>query len=164
MELSKSQISKDIHFIKIDKRIKDNGKTFVILENGQRIILPDPVNRVPCLLRMNDFQFIFGDDIRANLQSVQTQITKVATQNNLEPVSYTLGGGGVGGIVSDTYSFLDMDDTALSATGNGGTRQLHSYATINDNFSIHTEEDSGIKVEKGGLTLEQLQKQREEFR
>ena len=40
--LSKSQSQTDIHFICIDKRIKDeNNKTYIILENGQKIILPE---------------------------------------------------------------------------------------------------------------------------
>jgi len=40
--LSKSAAQKDIHFICIDKRVKDeSGKTYIILENGQKIILPE---------------------------------------------------------------------------------------------------------------------------
>ena len=38
--LSKSKINKDIHFICIDKRISENNETYIILENGQKIILP----------------------------------------------------------------------------------------------------------------------------
>ena len=38
--LSKSNIQKDVHFISIDKRIKDsNNKTYIILENGQKIMV-----------------------------------------------------------------------------------------------------------------------------
>ena len=40
--LSKSQSQNKIHFICIDKRIKDeNNKTYIVLENGQKIILPE---------------------------------------------------------------------------------------------------------------------------
>lgn len=162
IELSKSQIMKDIHFIKIDKRLKDNGKTFVILDNNQRIILPDAVTKVPALLRMNDFRFFFGDEIKSNLQQHQTNITKVATNNNLEPLSYSLGYGGGGGIVSDTYSFLDMDDKDLSASGDGGMRQIHSYVKINDDTSIYTqEENNNQKRGEGNTNIEHLIKQRE---
>ena len=49
--LSKAGISKDIHFICIDKRIKDNNnKIYIVLENGQKLIMPENVNRVPALL------------------------------------------------------------------------------------------------------------------
>ena len=37
--LSKTDIKKDIHFICIDKREKDNNnKTFIVLENGNKIL------------------------------------------------------------------------------------------------------------------------------
>ena len=49
--LSKSNAQKEIHFVCIDKRTKDaNNKTYIILDNGQNIILPDNVTRVPALL------------------------------------------------------------------------------------------------------------------
>ena len=51
--LSKSDVQKDIHFICIDKRVTENNKTYIILENGQKIILPETVNRVPALLLLN---------------------------------------------------------------------------------------------------------------
>ena len=45
--LSKTQVSKDIHFICIDKRIKDEkGKVHIVLENGQKIIMPENVSKV----------------------------------------------------------------------------------------------------------------------
>ena len=48
--VTKSQNAKDIHFICIDKRTKDpSGKTYIILENSQKIIMPENVTRVPAL-------------------------------------------------------------------------------------------------------------------
>ena len=45
---------KDIHYICIDKRVKDtNNKMFIVLENGQKIVMPENVNRVPALLLLN---------------------------------------------------------------------------------------------------------------
>ena len=46
--------------------------------------------------------------------------------NNMEPIAYCLGGS-YGGIVSDNFSFLDMDPESLKAKGDGGLRQLHNY-------------------------------------
>ena len=51
--LSKSQVSKDIHFICIDNRIRENGKVFIQLQNGQKIIMPENVTKVPALLLLN---------------------------------------------------------------------------------------------------------------
>ena len=49
--LSKTNVQKDIHFICIDKRIKDsNGKMFIVLENEQKKIMPENVNRITALL------------------------------------------------------------------------------------------------------------------
>jgi glutaredoxin-related protein len=166
-ELSKSQITKDIHFIKIDKRVQENGKTYIVLENNQKIILPDLINRVPALLKLADYSVVFGDDIKQTLKQTQSTITKVATQNNNEPLSFSFGGGGSGGggIVSDNFCFLDIDAKDLSAEGQGGMRQLHSYMGFNQNDSISTPEDSNSNQPKNeklpqGLTIEQLQKQR----
>ena len=163
-ELSKSQITKDIHFIKIDKRVQENGKTYIVLENNQKIILPELINRVPALLKLSDYSVVFGDDIKNSLRPVQKAITQVATQNNSEPLSFSFSGGGSGnGIVSDNFCFLDIDANDLKAEGQGGMRQLHSYMGFNQNESISTPEDSvQPKNEKmpQGLTVEQLQQQR----
>ena len=52
--LSKSNVQKDIHFICIDKRVKEaNNKTYIILDNGQKIVLPENVTKVPALLLLN---------------------------------------------------------------------------------------------------------------
>jgi arsenate reductase-like glutaredoxin family protein len=57
--LSKSNVQKDVHFICIDKRIKDsNNKTYIVLDNGQKIILPENVTRVPALLLLNKGYFV----------------------------------------------------------------------------------------------------------
>lgn len=165
-ELLKSQVSKDIHFIKIDRRVQENGNTYIVLENNQKIILPSVVNKVPALLKLTDYSVVFGDDIKTSLRPVQQNITQVATKNNFEPVSFSFGdsGGNGGGIVSDNFCFLDIDANDLRAEGQGGMRQLHSYMGLDQNDMISPpEEVSHNKNEKGSsnMTLEQLQKQRE---
>ena len=132
--LSKSDMQKDIHFICIDKRIKDsNNKTYIILENGQKIILPENVTKVPALLLLNQgYQVLYGEQILQHLKPQQQQQVKQATQNNMEPMAFSLGGGN---IVSDQYSFLDQDSDDLGTTGNGGMRQMHNYVDLNTAFS-----------------------------
>ena len=70
------------------------------------------------------------------LKPVKQQEIKRATQNNMEPMAFSLGNGGnFGDIVSDQYSFLDQDANELKADGNGGMRQMHNYVDLNTAFS-----------------------------
>ena len=136
--LSKSDVQKDIHFICIDKRVKDsNNKTYIILENEQKIILPENVTRVPALLLLTKgYQVIYGEQILEHLKPRQEVEVRQATQNNMEPMAFSLGGGGsFGDIVSDQYSFLDQAPEDLEAKGNGGMRQMHNYVDLNTAFS-----------------------------
>lgn len=137
--LSKSDVKKDIHFICIDKRVKDtNNKTYIILENGQKIILPENVTKVPALLLLTQgYQVLYGEQILQHLKPRQQQEVRKATQNNMEPMAFSLGGGGggFGDVVSDQYSFLDQDPDELRAEGNGGMRQMHNYVDLNTAFS-----------------------------
>jgi hypothetical protein len=164
--IGKSTVSKDVHFICIDKRTQEGGKTHIILENGQRIILPETVTKVPALLLLNDnYRVLYGEAIGQFFKPRQEEVVKQATFNNLEPMAFSLGGGGGFGIMSDQYSFLDMDADALSAKGAGGVRQMHNYVDLQytDKISQVSDEDATFKGSNKlpqGLTIEQLQQQR----
>jgi hypothetical protein len=142
--LSKSELQKDIHFICIDKRVKENnGKTFIILENGQKIVLPENITKVPALLLLNQgYQVLYGEQILQHLKPKQHQEVKQATQNNMEPMAFSLGGGGFSDIVSDQYSFLDQGEEDLKTTGNGGMRQMHNYVDLNTAFNGQVSNES----------------------
>jgi hypothetical protein len=166
--ITKANVSKDIHFICIDKRTKDsNNKIYIILENGQKIIMPENVSRVPALLLLNqNYQVLYGEAIVQHLKPKQEVMVKRATQNNLEPMAFAFGGSGSGSVASDQYSFLDMDSDSLSAKGNGGIRQMHNYVDLNYSDNISTPEDeqdykSAGKI-SGDLTVEKLLQQREQ--
>ena len=170
----KTQNSKDIHFICIDKRVKDaGGKVYILLQNGQKIIMPENVTRVPALLLLNqNYKVIYGDDIYTHLRPQVQQQVKEATKNNMEPVNFQDGFGAFGGfgagVVSDSYSFLDQSDTELSVKGDGGLRQMHNYVTLNDsmNLSMKLPTDdydyNGDKMKEGEMSVEALQRRREE--
>ena len=165
--LSKTQVSKDIHFICIDKRERDqNGKIQIVLENGQKIVMPENVSKVPALLLLNQgYQVLYGDNIYNYMKPKQEVVTKKATNNNMEPMAFSLGGCGGFGIMSDNYSFLDMDSEELNTKGNGGMRQMHSYVPLNHSDTITTpKDDFDYKQDKlsGDLTIEKLQQQREQ--
>jgi hypothetical protein len=133
--LSRTNVQKEIHFICIDKRVKDpNGKLFIVLENGQKIIMPENVSRVPALLLLNQgYNVLYGESILQHLKPRQEAEVRKATQNNMEPMAFSFGGGGgsFGDIVSDQYSFLDQNSEDLEAKGNGGMRQMHNYVDLN---------------------------------
>ena len=71
------EISKDVHFICIDKRMKkEDGKTYIILENGQQIVMPDNISKVPALLLLNDnYRVVYGEEI-ANFCGVSVSTLK----------------------------------------------------------------------------------------
>jgi len=166
--LSKSQVSKDIHFICIDKRTKgDDGKIYIILENQQKILMPENVTKVPALLLLNQgYQVVYGDTIQQYLKPKQEVITRQATSNNMEPMAFSLGGGGsFSGVSSDNYSFLDMDSEDLNTKGNGGMRQMHNYVPLNYQDTITTpndEQDYKQPKMDGDMTIEKLQQQRDQ--
>jgi hypothetical protein len=159
--LSKSQVCKDIHFICIDNRIRENGKVFIQLQNGQKIVMPENVTKVPALLLINqNYKILYGDEIYNHFKPRQEAITKQATNNNLEPTAFSLAGcGGFGGIVSDQYSFLDMDADSLTAKGNGGVRQMHNYVNLeySDRISAAEDDSSGAK-NSGRMTASDIEK------
>ena len=172
--VTKTQNTNDIHFICIDKRVKDtNGKVFIVLQNGQKIVMPENVTRVPALLLLNqNYKVIYGDDIYRHLKPQVQQQVKVATKNNMEPVTYQDGfgafGGFGGGVVSDNYSFLDQSDTELSVKGEGGLRQIHNYVTLNESMNVSMSlpsddvEYKTDKLKEGETSVESLQRRREE--
>lgn len=161
--LSKSNMQKDIHFICIDKRVKDaSNKTFIILENGQKIILPENVTRVPALLLLTKgYEVIYGERILEHLKPRQEVEVRQATRNNMEPMAFSLGGGGgFSNIVSDQYSFLDQAPEDLEAKGNGGLRQMHNYVDLNTAFSGNISQHEA--VEESNTTIRGSQKMGED--
>ena len=174
--VSKTQNTNNIHFICIDKRIKDtNGKIFIVLQTGQQILMPENVTRVPALLLLNqNYKVIYGDEIYNHLKPQIAQEIKQATKNNMEPTTFQDGFGcfggfgfGGGGIVSDNYSFLDQSDTELGVKGDGGLRQMHNYVTLDESnlFSMNYSEGSdsnSSKLKEGETSIEALQRRRNE--
>ena len=84
------------------------------------------------LLLTQGYSVLYGDQILQHLKPRQEVEVKKATQNNMEPMAFSLGGGD---IVSDQYSFLDQEPEELEAKGNGGMRQMHNYVDLNTAFN-----------------------------
>lgn len=163
--LSKSQVSNDIHFLCIDKRVKSaTGAWHIISDSGEKVLLPPQVNRVPALLLLNKGHMVlYGDQILQHFQPKNVALNNEATGFNGEPNAFALGRESMGsgfGVASDNYSFLDQSPDELSAKGNGGMRQLYNYATIDVVDKIETPPDNYSPDKVGSVSLEQLQKQR----
>ena len=173
--ITKTSDTKNIHFICIDKRVKENGKIYIILQNQQKILMPDNVTRVPALMLLNqNYKIIYGDDIYQYFKPQEKQQIKQATQNNMVPSAFQDGFGAFSGfsssnIMSDNYSFLDQNDAELSVKGNGGMRQMHNYVSLNDSMelSMHLPQADNDgkgpnKIKEGEVTIEALQRLRNE--
>ena len=128
--------------------------------------MPENVTKVPALMLLNqNYKVLYGEDINQFFRPREQAIVKQVTHNNLEPTSFSLGGGGYG-IVSDQYSFLDMDADSLTAKGDGGVRQMHNYVTLEyvDKFNA-VEEDTSNAKNANRLTegdIEKYQREREQ--
>lgn len=158
-KISRSKIKERMHFICIDNRKVKQNRIFIILENGQEIMLPPSIDKVPALLLINNNQAIFGDDIYNYLKPDETLINNISTNFQGEPDCFSFGSYGLS-IVSDNYSFLDQPSDSLLAKGDGGMRQLYSYATINHNDEINTPPDDYSPDTIGNVTLDKLQNER----
>ena len=130
--------------------------------------MPENITKVPALMLLNqNYRILYGEEINSFFKPRQEASVKQATHNNLEPSAFSLGGlcGGFG-IVSDQYSFLDMDADALTAKGDGGTRQMHNYVTLEYVDRINAvEEDSSNGKNSSRMTesdIEKYQRQREQ--
>ena len=163
--LAKSNLKEELHFLCIDKRVKGpTGSWYIVLQNGEKIIMPPQVNRVPALLLMKEgHQVLYGDQILSHLQPREVAINMAATNNNGEPAPFSLTSDFMGhGVASDTYSFWDQSSEEMMAKGNGGMRQMYNYSTIDYSNSgkIETPPDNYAPDKVGQVSLEQLQQNR----
>lgn len=160
LDISKTSMKDDMHFICIDNRVTKNAACYVVLGNGQEVLLPPTVNKVPALLLLNrGHQVIFGDEITNHIKAENKNLQDVAEDFNGEPSAFALGGSGFG-VSSDSFSFLDQGPEDLSAKGEGGTRQLHHYSSITNTDNIETPPDNYEPNTIKNVSLEQLQQER----
>ena len=159
--ISRTNLVKTIHFICIDKRNIKNGKTYVVLESNQEVVLPDTIKSVPALLLLNDnYRILYGEDIIKYLNPIEKVNRDIATKNEGEPECFAINGANYSGVVSDCYSFLDQDANELSAKGNGGMRQLYNYATLDHNDQIDTPPEDYTPDKIGEINLKNMENER----
>lgn len=162
-ELQKRNALDNLELVCIDKRHVKNNMTYIQMNNNTTIPLPPMINCVPTLCMMPHYEILTGNKIMEYFNPIN-DIESERNQLDMEPNPYCLDKETTGsfGVSSDNFSFFDAQVDELSASGNGGTRQMYNYASIsssNDGM-IHTPQDEG-REKKIGMSLEQLQQQRD---
>jgi hypothetical protein len=127
--LGKTQLQNEIHFVCLDNRICENGKTYNILPNGQKLIMPISITSVPALFLIASCKTLYGADIVNYLKPEHQREIEQATQGNMIPSNFAFASGG-NNVISDTYSFLDQSASELAVEGTGGQRQMYNYNQI----------------------------------
>ena len=158
-------LKKDIHFVCIDKRFRDTktGGIYVTLETQQKILLPPQVQKVPAMLLLKEGnKVIFGNDVMEEIKPQQEYSTAKATDFNGEPMAFTLGNDNIGGfgVASDNFSYWDQGSDELLAEGNGGTRQMYNYATVNNTSTITTPKDDWTPDKVGETAMKDMEAER----
>jgi len=159
-ELGKTNVKEQTHFLNIDKRTKENGKIYILLDNGKKILLPESINKVPALLLLNrGNQILFGSDVLNFYKPIIKEEKIEAVKFDGEPFAFSFSGE-CGSTMSDNYSFLDQTSQELSAKGEGGLRQMHNYVLLNQEDKIETPPDTYEPDKVGSVDLNKIQEKR----
>ena len=163
--MGKSSEKDDMHFICIDKRFRnnDNGAVYVILENQQKLILPPQIQKVPALMLLKEGnKVIFGNEIVDRIKPKEEYSQAKATEFNGEPSAFALGNDNIGGfgVASDSFSYWDQGSDELLAKGNGGTRQMYNYATVDQTGVIETPKDEWSPDKVGETAMKDMEAER----
>ena len=160
-KIAKTKTKDEIHFVCIDNRERHkDGTTNIILDNGQRLLLPPNISTVPSILLLHHGNRVLAGikEILHYLQPGETTIMNQATNFNGEPQAFSFCE--MGSSLSDNYSYLDMSAEELSAKGDGGLRMMHSYTGWSDNQSIATPPEDYVPNKVGNVDMGKLQEQR----
>jgi hypothetical protein len=160
--LSRCQgLREKISFICIDKRIHDpqTNQSFILLENGSKIIKPPNLHSVPAMLLVNDnYSLIYGDDIIDKLKPYIVSTTNEAEEYNGEPRSFEFSGNNF--VTSEKFTSYDLSPDELMAKGLGNRRNMQNYVSVNENITINTPDDTYKPDKIGGVTIDTIQQER----
>lgn len=156
---------KDTHFICIDNRVKKSDGIYIILSNQKEILLPENITKVPALQLLNrGNQSLFGQDIlkyiENNYNSNSKNSNNISSNINSEIESFNFGDFNNSGVYSDNFSFLDQSSESLSASGDGGLRQLRNNVTLEYVDHIETPIDDYTPNKVGEVSLDKIQQER----
>lgn len=163
--LTKNNMNDKLSFICVDNRKKDpqTNQTYILLETGNKVILPPNVQRVPTLLCIKkNYQLIYGNDILKYFHKDIKNANLNATQFEGEPSAYSFTGSSGTNIFSEKFTSYSMTPDELSAKGVSSNRPLHNYVSYSDHIDVINTPDDTYKPDTigGDLTIDQLQQQR----
>ena len=154
LELSKIK-NEDTYFVCIDKReVDQKGKMNIILSNGQKILLPPNIVKVPSLLLLNrGNRVILGN--KEILNFLKPSKNLLEKKNISDPLAFSKSE--MGFCSSDLYSYLDIPANEMVAKGNGGMKIMHNYVTLDYKDKIETPPETYTpdKIKEG--EMEQLE-------
>ena len=166
--LVKSSFTDKLSFVCIDNRKRDpqSGQIHIVLENGSKVIMPPNIHSVPSMLLIKDnYRIIMGDDILKHFHNDMMNNNSRNSKNitTPEPSGYlfnnTIGGTN---IMSEKFTDYDMTPDELSAKGNGGTRQMYNYVSVQNDMNLINTPPDDYKPDKisNDVTLDKLQQKR----
>lgn len=166
--LAKENLTNQLNCICIDKRQRDafTNQTYILLENGQKIMLPPNVHSVPALLLVKqNYRVVLGDEILPLLHPlVKRQRDAAVAHSGGEPMAYSITSniGGMANVVSEKYTSYDLTPEELSAKGSSTNRYMANYVPADhSNFNIPTPPDNYRPDKIGtGVSLDDLQQKR----
>lgn len=164
--LAKGNLVDKISFVCIDKRSHDpkTNQTFILLENGGKVVIPPNLHNVPALLLIKQkYKILLGDEILKYFHPQMKQLSQPAGNPNIEPQGYPLGmfSGGTN-IMSEQFTYYNMTPDELSAKGKGGQRQLYNYVSATDDLKFINTPPDTYRPDKlsTDVTLDNLQQKR----
>ena len=162
-ELNKKSFLEKVDLICIDNRVVKDNITYIVLSNQQNMPLPPMINSVPTLCILPNHEILKGSQIMHYFIPISKTIEDEREKINTEPNPFNLSNETTGmfGVSSDNFSFWDSDHEELSASGNGGMKQMYDYVAVENNNmeQIYTPPDQSEV--KNNISLEQLQQQRQ---
>jgi hypothetical protein len=164
--LVKGNITDKISFICIDKRVVEpsTNQTYIVLENGSKVVLPPNIHSVPSLLLVNkNYKVILGDDIIKHYHPEIKNKNDQANKYDGEPSGFLLNTSNGGtNIVSEQYTLYDMSPEELSAKGKGNNRQMYNYVSALEEINLIQTPADTYRPDKlsNSITIDTLQQQR----
>ena len=153
---SKINLENKVHFISIDNRETLDNKIYIILEKDKKVLLPPIIKSVPAIYDLNNHT----DELGSNIINIIDLLNKPIRKNFIEPDPFYFIQGD---IISDSYSFIDMNSDDMLAKGNGGIKQMHNYVGIDSIIKINTPDEDYIPDKVGGNDFEKYQRERSEM-
>lgn len=135
--LVRANLTSEVTFVCIDKRGRDpqTNQMYIIMENGDRVLMPPNIHSVPAvLMTANNYKVIYGEEIVKHYEPSIVNDKMVATNFNGEPSGFSLGG-----------SMLD----------NRASMGISLHSTYTGRQMIHTppQEGSNNKIKDGDTIM-----------